>query len=186
MHMLRADDPHFRAFGEIYFSGVQHGKEKGWYRHREKTLNFAVPVGTVRVVIYDDRAGSPTLGRIDEHLLGEAAADYALLTIPPLLWYGMQGVGPGISLIANCTNLQRRRPSRAQALQTQPMCPTRGRQFLSDIWSLRCARRRGRPAAMGGEWSCNTGGVEQDLTFSLLPSRGSSFASRGGDDLSVP
>lgn len=120
MHMLRADDLHFRAFGEIYFSGVQHGKTKGWYRHREKTLNFAVPVGTVRIVIYDERVGSPTCGRIDEYLLGEGAADYALLTIPPLLWYGMQGVGPGISLIANCTDLpndpaeSERKPSDSQ------------------------------------------------------------------------
>ena len=61
MHMLRSDDSHFRAFGEIYFSGVRHGKIKGWYRHREKTLNYAVPAGMIRVVIYDDRPASPTL-----------------------------------------------------------------------------------------------------------------------------
>ena len=29
MHMLYNDDPHFRHFGEIYFSGVRHGKVKG-------------------------------------------------------------------------------------------------------------------------------------------------------------
>jgi len=105
MHMLRNDDPHFRAFGEIYFSGVQHGKVKGWYRHREKTLNYAVPTGLIRVVIYDDRAGSQTHGAVEEHLLGEASDHYALLTIPPLLWYGVQGLAPGISLIANCSDL---------------------------------------------------------------------------------
>jgi len=105
MHMLRNDDPHFRAFGEIYFSGVQHGKVKGWYRHREKTLNYAVPSGTVRVVIYDDRAGSPTHGRLEECRLGEGEADYALLTIPPLLWYGIQGLAPGVSIVANCADL---------------------------------------------------------------------------------
>ena len=105
MHMLRNDDPHFRAFGEIYFSGVQHGKIKGWYRHRQKTLNYAVPCGTVRVVIYDDRAGSPTHGRLEECRLGEGEADYALLTIPPLLWYGIQGLAPGVSIVANCADL---------------------------------------------------------------------------------
>jgi len=105
MHMLRNDDPHFRAFGEIYFSGVALGKVKGWYRHREKTLNYAVPAGMIRVVIYDDRAGSPTYGRLEEHRLGEGEADYALLTIPPLLWYGIQGLAPGVSIIANCSDL---------------------------------------------------------------------------------
>ena len=105
MHMLRNDDPHFRAFGEIYFSGVQHGKIKGWYRHREKTLNYAVPVGIIRVVIYDDRSDSSTRGSIDQYLLGEDVDDYALLTIPPHLWYGVQGLGPAISIVANCSDL---------------------------------------------------------------------------------
>ena len=105
MHMLRNDDPHYRVFGEIYFSGVTQGKVKGWYRHREKTLNYAVPAGTIRVVIYDDRAGSLTHGRLEEYRLGEGEADYALLTIPPFLWYGIQGLAPGVSIVANCSDL---------------------------------------------------------------------------------
>jgi dTDP-4-dehydrorhamnose 3,5-epimerase len=105
MHMLRNDDPHFQAFGEIYFSGVRQGAVKGWYRHREKTLNYAVPSGAIRIVIFDDRAGSPTQGRVAEYRLGEAEADYALLTIPPHLWYGVQGLGPGVAIIANCSDL---------------------------------------------------------------------------------
>ena len=104
MHMLRSDDPHFRAFGEVYFSGVNYGKVKGWYRHREKTLNFAVPSGAVRVVIYDDRTASPTHDRLEEYRLGEGEGEDALLTIPPLLWYGVQGVAPGTSIIANCSD----------------------------------------------------------------------------------
>ena len=85
--------------------GVAHGKVKGWYFHREKTLNYAVPTGLLRVVLFDDRAGSPTRGRVEEYLLGEDEANYALLTIPPQLWYGMQGMAPGISIVANCTDL---------------------------------------------------------------------------------
>jgi dTDP-4-dehydrorhamnose 3,5-epimerase len=105
MHMLRNDDRHFSKFGEIYFSGIHHGKTKGWYFHRQKTLNYAVPVGSVRIVIFDDRAGSPTRGKIDEYVLGEEPERYALLTIPPRLWYGLHGLGPGTSLIANCADL---------------------------------------------------------------------------------
>ncbi|MBV8185932.1 MAG: dTDP-4-dehydrorhamnose 3,5-epimerase family protein [Alphaproteobacteria bacterium] len=105
MHMLRRDDPHFAAFGEIYFSGVHFGKVKGWYRHREKTLNYAVPSGAIRVVIYDDRAGSASFGKLEEYRLGESEGDYALLTIPPFLWYGVQGLAPGTSIIANCSDL---------------------------------------------------------------------------------
>jgi dTDP-4-dehydrorhamnose 3,5-epimerase len=105
MPMLRSDDPHFHAFGEIYFSGVLQGKVKGWYRHREKTLNFAVPCGLIRVVIFDDRSASATRGRVEEYLLGEAADRYALLTIPPGLWYGIQGLGQSLSMLANCADM---------------------------------------------------------------------------------
>lgn len=104
MLMLRRDDPHFLGFGEIYFSGIHQGKVKGWYFHRQKTLNYAVPVGQLRVVIYDDREGSPTRGQLDEHILGENPEHYALLTIPPHLWYGIQGIAPGLSLIGNCSD----------------------------------------------------------------------------------
>lgn len=105
MHMLRRDDPHFRAFGEIYFSGIVQGKAKGWYFHREKTLNYAVPTGLLRVVLFDDRPGSPTRGQVEEHLLGEDESHYALLTIPPHLWYGFQGIAPGVSIVANCADM---------------------------------------------------------------------------------
>ena len=126
MHMLRNDDPHFRAFGEIYFSGVGQGKVKGWYRHREKTLNYAVPSGAIRVVIYDDRAGSPTHGRLEEHRLGEGEADYALLTIPPLLWYCVQGLAPGVPsspTVRTCPTIP---PNRTASRPMRPMCPTAG------------------------------------------------------------
>lgn len=105
MHMLRNDDPHFRGFGEIYYSGILRGKVKGWYYHRRKTLNYAVPVGKLRVVIFDDRAESPTRGTLDEYILGEDPEDYGLLTIPPHLWYGIQGIAAGASLIGNCSDL---------------------------------------------------------------------------------
>ena len=31
--MLRADDPHFLQFGEIYFTSVYEGVVKGWHKH---------------------------------------------------------------------------------------------------------------------------------------------------------
>src|SRR5262249_13319304 len=43
MHMLRASDPHFKGFGEIYFSVVYPGVVKGWHLHTKMVLNYAVP-----------------------------------------------------------------------------------------------------------------------------------------------
>ena len=62
MHMLRADDPHFIGFGEIYFSVVYPGVVKGWHLHQKMTLNYAVVTGMIKLVLYDERPESPTRG----------------------------------------------------------------------------------------------------------------------------
>ena len=92
--MLRSSESHFEQFGDIYFSTLLHGVVKAWHRHRTKTINLAVPVGRVRVVVF---AGA---GQPEEILLGRES--YQLLTIRPGLWYGFQGLAEGESLIANC------------------------------------------------------------------------------------
>ena len=99
-HMLREDSPGFERFGEIYFSLVYPGVVKGWHLHRHMTLNYAVPVGMVKLVCYDDREGSPTRGVVQELHTGEL--NYALVTIPPLIWNGFKGEGTGAALVANC------------------------------------------------------------------------------------
>jgi dTDP-4-dehydrorhamnose 3,5-epimerase len=100
MHMLRADDPGFERFGEIYFSMVYPGVVKGWHRHHRMTLNYAVPVGMVKLVCYDDRAGSPTAGVLQELHIGEL--NYVLVTIPPMILNGIKGEGTVPALVANC------------------------------------------------------------------------------------
>jgi dTDP-4-dehydrorhamnose 3,5-epimerase len=103
MHMLRANDPHFTAFGEIYFSWVNPGIIKAWHVHDRMTLNYAVPVGTIKLVLYDDRADSPTLGQIQELYVGRD--NYCLVTIPPLVWNGFKGIGIEPAMVANCATI---------------------------------------------------------------------------------
>jgi dTDP-4-dehydrorhamnose 3,5-epimerase len=98
-HMLKSTDPHFLGFGEIYFTSVYAGIVKGWHRHREMTLNYAVPVGRIKLVMYDDREASVTHGAIEEHFLGPE--DYSLIQIPPGVWNGFKGM-TDVALVANC------------------------------------------------------------------------------------
>jgi len=100
LHMLRETDPGFERFGEIYFSLVYPGVIKGWHLHRRMTLNYAVPVGMIKLVLYDDRPDSPTRGTLQELHVGEL--DYTLVTIPPLVWNGFKGAGSEPALVANC------------------------------------------------------------------------------------
>ena len=105
-HMLREDSPVFERFGEIYFSMVYPGAIKAWHLHTEMTLNYAVPVGMVKLVCYDDREGSSTRGNLVELHVGEL--NYCLVTIPPLVWNGFKGEGASPALVANCSTVPHR------------------------------------------------------------------------------
>jgi dTDP-4-dehydrorhamnose 3,5-epimerase len=103
MHMLKADDPHFETFGEIYFSVVERGAIKAWHLHERMTINYAVPYGRIKLVVYDDRDGSATKGQLDEIYLGES--NYALVTVPPFVWNGFKGIGEHRAIVANCASI---------------------------------------------------------------------------------
>src|SRR6516225_875479 len=91
MHMLRADAPHFKGFGEIYFSAVHPGAVKAWHLHRKTVRSYAVPIGKIKLVLFDDRQSSSSKDRVQELLLGPD--NYCLVIIPPLVWSGFKGVG---------------------------------------------------------------------------------------------
>ena len=103
MHMLRCDEPHFEKFGEIYFSIAYPGVVKGWHLHQRMTLNYAVVSGKIKLVLYDEREKSPTKGEIQEIFLGED--NYALVTIPPMIWNGFKCCGDKSAIVANCATI---------------------------------------------------------------------------------
>ncbi|MEL6384802.1 MAG: dTDP-4-dehydrorhamnose 3,5-epimerase family protein [Cyanobacteria bacterium J06626_18] len=103
MHMMRSDSEIFKSFGEIYFSCVHPGAIKGWHIHSKMTLNYAVPHGHIKFVLYDDRADSSTKGEIQELFLGPD--NYCLVTVPPFVWNGFKGYGEEMALVANCTDI---------------------------------------------------------------------------------
>jgi dTDP-4-dehydrorhamnose 3,5-epimerase len=103
MHMLRSDDPDFEKFGEIYFSTIFPGVVKAWHLHKEMILNYSVISGMIKLVLYDDRDGSPTKGELQEIFIGRE--NYQLVKIPPLIWNGFKGVGTEMAILANCASL---------------------------------------------------------------------------------
>jgi len=103
MHMLKVGDPEFQQFGEVYFSCVNPGAIKGWHIHKEMTLNYAVPHGHIKFVLYDDRPESPTHGEIQELFLGPD--NYCLVTVPPMVWNGFKGIGTEMAIVANCATI---------------------------------------------------------------------------------
>ena len=103
MHMLSDDSEGFVGFGEIYFSCIYPGAIKGWHIHKKMTLNYAVPQGAIKFVLYDDRSESPTKGEVQEFFLGPE--NYYLVTVPPMIWNGFKGIGTATAIVANCASI---------------------------------------------------------------------------------
>lgn len=103
MHMLRATDAHFAGFGEIYFSVVYPGVIKGWHLHSRMVINYAVPSGRIKLVLFDGREGSKTHRRLQEIFLGDDF--YALVQVPPGVWNGFKGIGVTPAVVANCASI---------------------------------------------------------------------------------
>ena len=102
MHMLRADDPHFQGFGEIYFSCIYPGVVKAWHLHNRMTLNYAVVDGNIKLVLYDQRSDSETKGQIQEIVFGQI--NYQLVRVPPGVVNGFTAVGGQAAIVANCAS----------------------------------------------------------------------------------
>lgn len=103
MHMMRCDSDNFHKFGEIYFSCIYPGAIKGWHIHKDMTLNYAVPHGHIKLVLYDDRQDSQTRGELMEIFLG--TDNYQLVSIPPMVWNGFKGIGAEMAIVANCSDI---------------------------------------------------------------------------------
>ena len=103
LHMLKSTDDHFKKFGEIYFSTIYFNAVKAWHLHKESYLNYACPVGEVRLVLFDDRKKSRSFGTHAEYIL--TPKDYFLITIPPFIWNGFIGLDKFESIVANCISL---------------------------------------------------------------------------------
>jgi dTDP-4-dehydrorhamnose 3,5-epimerase len=86
--LIRVNDPLFKeGFGQWSHTKTFAGAAKAWHVHLRQTDWWYVALGTIRVALYDTRADSPTHGRLDEFLMGEAHGAQ-ILKIPPGVAHG--------------------------------------------------------------------------------------------------
>ena len=101
MEVMRADDPEFIKFGQVYVTTAYPGVTKAWHYHKKQTDNFCCIKGMMKVVLYDDREGSPTMGELNEFFMGEH--NEILLQIPPFVWHGFKCISDTEAMVMNCS-----------------------------------------------------------------------------------
>lgn len=97
--IMRADDPWFEKFGQIYFTTTFPGVVKAWHFHKLQTDHFYVPKGLVKIGLYDERKESPTYGTVNQVYLGEHCP--GMVRIPPGIQHGWMCVGQTEAYIIN-------------------------------------------------------------------------------------
>ncbi|GIW71927.1 MAG: spore coat protein [Planctomycetota bacterium] len=99
MEILRCDDPFYERFGQVYLTTAYPGVVKAWHYHERQVDHFAVVKGMLKLVLYDDREGSPTRGLINEFFLGEHSP--ILVRVPNLVYHGFKCIGTEEALVVN-------------------------------------------------------------------------------------
>ena len=90
------------AVGEVVHMihvSLRPGAVSAWHMHKLKTDHLFVVGGLIRAVLYDDRDGSPTRGKVDVHHLSPARP--MLVVIPPGVWHGLQVLSPDPGAFVN-------------------------------------------------------------------------------------
>jgi len=98
-HVIKCSSEGFGGFGEAYFSTVYFNIIKGWKKHREMILNLIVPVGSIKIVLFDDRKREffkVTLGQ----------NNYQRLTVAPGIWMAFRGEEDGLNLLFNVASIE--------------------------------------------------------------------------------
>lgn len=102
MEMIRCDDTELNTrFGQVYMTTAYPGVTKAWHYHKLQTDHFVCVKGMMKVVLYDDREGSPTRGEINEFFIGDF--NPLLVEIPPLVYHGFKCIGESEAIVVNYT-----------------------------------------------------------------------------------
>jgi dTDP-4-dehydrorhamnose 3,5-epimerase len=97
--ILRADDPEYRRFGQVYMTTTYPGVVKGWHYHERQTDMVCCVWGELKLVLYDAREGSATQAVVNEFFLGDS--NRLLVKVPSGVYHGWKCVGEHTALILN-------------------------------------------------------------------------------------
>ncbi len=82
-----------------YLVTVRPGKVKGWAVHTNQTDRYFVVTGSLKLVLFDSRASSPTHQLINELYFSEL--NRALISVPPEIYHAVENVGLVDALMFN-------------------------------------------------------------------------------------
>lgn len=99
MEVLRADDPEFERFGQVYVTTAYPGVVKAWHRHEKQADFLAVIQGMARIALYDTREGSRTKGEVVSLYAG--IHNPIGVKVPAGVWHGFKCISETECIVVN-------------------------------------------------------------------------------------
>ena len=102
--LIRVTDPFFgEGFAQLSHSLMHGGTAKAWHIHKTQVDWWYVPMGVLKVALYDTRADSPTKGQLQELFMGDDHGQ-KVLKIPPGVAHGCKAISGVAHLIYVTSN----------------------------------------------------------------------------------
>ncbi len=103
--VIRKTDPFFaEGFAQLSHSLMHPGVAKAWHIHKTQIGWWYVPIGVLKVALYDARADSPTKGVLQELFMG-GEHGYSVLKIPAGVAHGCKATGGTAHLLYVTSNV---------------------------------------------------------------------------------
>ncbi len=99
MEIMRNDDECFERFGQVYMTTTYPGVVKAWHFHKKQDDFIACVKGMLKLVLFDDREGSPTRGEVNEFFIGDF--NPALVKVPMRVYHGWKCVSETEAVVVN-------------------------------------------------------------------------------------
>ncbi|HLC20891.1 MAG TPA: dTDP-4-dehydrorhamnose 3,5-epimerase family protein [Candidatus Methylomirabilis sp.] len=107
IEILRATDPHFSKFGQVYLVGnMARGTVRAFHKHKELWDFFFISHGSAKFALRDDRPESKTYQEMNTFVIG--AMNPGLIVVPPGVYHGWMSLEDDTQMISTASEVYNR------------------------------------------------------------------------------
>ncbi len=127
IEILRAVDPHFTKFGQVYVVGnFGRGVIRAFHKHEALWDWFFISHGAAKFVLVDDRRVSSTRGQMNIFIV--SAKNPGLIAVPPGVYHGWMSLEDDTQMISIASEVYNR---------TQPDEVRISPDAFGDVWTVK-------------------------------------------------
>ena len=127
IEIVRAVDPHFTKFGQVYLVGnFARGVIRAYHKHEQLWDWFFISHGAAKFALVDDRSASPTHGEMNTFVV--SGKNPHVIAVPPGVYHGWMSLEDDTQMISVASEVYNR---------TQPDEVRISPDSFGDVWTVK-------------------------------------------------